>query len=135
MNKYILPNGRKIFIFGGLSVYILFSVLISLSQNVEQMWVFRFFQAVGGGFAVVNTSAIVRDVYHGKEGAKIFSIISMIIMIAPMLAPVVGFMIAALVGFTASYFHDGTLQPIFLLMMCTSFLSLSLLMLLLKRRS
>ena len=82
--------GRKIFIFGGLSVYILFSFLISQSQNIEQMWVFRFFQAVGGGFAVVNTSAIVRDVYHGKEGAKIFSIISMIIMVAPMLAPVIG---------------------------------------------
>lgn len=82
--------GRKIFIFGGLTLYILFSFLISLSQSVEQMWLFRFFQAVGGGFAVVNTSAIVRDVYHGKEGAKIFSIISMIIMIAPMLAPVIG---------------------------------------------
>lgn len=82
--------GRKMFIFGGLSVYILFSFSISLASSVEQLWIFRFFQAIGGGFAVVNTSAIVRDVYHGKEGAKIFSIISMIIMIAPMLAPVIG---------------------------------------------
>lgn len=93
--------GRKIFIFGGLSVYILFSFLISQSQNVEQLWVFRFFQAVGGGFAVVNTSAIVRDVYHGKEGAKIFSIISMIIMVAPMLAPVIG--VAILYFFSWQY--------------------------------
>ncbi|WP_373036699.1 multidrug effflux MFS transporter [Sulfurimonas sp.] len=82
--------GRKMFIFGGLSVYILFSFSISLASSVEQLWIFRFFQAIGGGFAVVNTSAIVRDIYHGKEGAKIFSIISMIIMIAPMLAPVIG---------------------------------------------
>ncbi|WP_415398075.1 multidrug effflux MFS transporter [Sulfurimonas sp. CS5] len=82
--------GRKIFIFSGLSVYIFFSFSISLASSVEQLWIFRFFQAVGGGLAVVNTSAIVRDVYHGKEGAKIFSIISMIIMIAPMLAPVIG---------------------------------------------
>jgi DHA1 family bicyclomycin/chloramphenicol resistance-like MFS transporter len=55
--------GRKIFIFGGLSVYILCSIFISLASTVEQLWVFRFFQAIGGGFAVVNTSAIVRDVY------------------------------------------------------------------------
>jgi DHA1 family bicyclomycin/chloramphenicol resistance-like MFS transporter len=82
--------GRKIFIFGGLIVYIIFSFSISLASSVEQLWIFRFFQAIGGGFAVVNTSAIVRDVFHGKEGAKIFSIISMIIMIAPMLAPVIG---------------------------------------------
>jgi len=82
--------GRKIFIFTGLGFYIIFSLLISFSSSVEQLWVFRFFQAIGGGMAVINTSAIVRDVYHGKEGAKIFSIISMIMMIAPMLAPVIG---------------------------------------------
>ncbi|MEA2050212.1 MAG: multidrug effflux MFS transporter [Campylobacterota bacterium] len=82
--------GRKIFIYLGLSLYIVFSFAISFASSVEQLWIYRFFQALGGGFAVVNTSAIVRDIYHGKEGAKIFSIISMIMMIAPMIAPVIG---------------------------------------------
>ena len=82
--------GRKIFIFVGLSIYILFSFMISIASSLEQLWVFRFFQAIGGGFAVVNTSAIVRDLFHGKEGAKVFSMISMVMMIAPMVAPVVG---------------------------------------------
>jgi len=82
--------GRKIFIFLGLSIYILFSFMISIASSVEQLWVFRFFQAIGGGFAVVNTSAIVRDLFHGKEGAKVFSMISMVMMIAPMIAPVIG---------------------------------------------
>ena len=82
--------GRKIFIFAGLVIYIIFSFLISQASSIEQLWVFRFFQAIGGGFAVVNTNAIVRDVYHGKEGAKVFSIISMIMMIAPLLAPAIG---------------------------------------------
>lgn len=93
--------GRKIFIFSGLSVYVLFSFSIAFSSSIEQLWFFRFFQALGGGFAVVNTSAMVRDVYHGKEGAKIFSIISMIIMIAPMLAPVIG--VGILYFFSWSY--------------------------------
>lgn len=82
--------GRKIFIFIGLSIYILFSFMISIASSVEQLWVFRFFQAIGGGFAVVNTSAIVRDLFHGKEGAKVFSMISMVMMIAPMVAPIIG---------------------------------------------
>ena len=82
--------GRKIFIFIGLSIYIIFSFMITLSDNIYELWLFRFFQALGGGFAVVNTNAIVRDIYSGKEGAKIFSIISMIMMIAPMLAPMIG---------------------------------------------
>lgn len=82
--------GRKLFIFIGLGVYIAFSFLISQASSVEQLWVFRFFQAVGGGFAVVNTNAIVRDIYSGKEAAKVFSIMSIIMMIAPMIAPFVG---------------------------------------------
>ncbi len=93
--------GRKIFIFLGLGIYIVFSLSISFASSVEQLWLFRFFQALGGGFAVVNTSAIVRDVYHGKEGARIFSIISMIMMIAPMLAPVIG--VGVLYFFTWRY--------------------------------
>lgn len=88
--------GRKIFIFLGLIVYILFSFLISSSTTIEQLWVFRFFQALGGGFAVVNTNAIVRDIYEGKEAAKVFSIISMIMLIAPMIAPVIGTSIIAI---------------------------------------
>lgn len=82
--------GRKILIFSGLFLYCLFSFLISYATSLEEFWFFRFFQALGGGFAVVNSSAIVRDLYSGKEGAKLFSIISVIMMIAPMIAPVIG---------------------------------------------
>jgi len=82
--------GRKMFIYTGLGVYIVFSFLISQASSVEQLWFFRFFQALGGGFAVVNTNAIVRDIFSGKEGAKVFAVISMIMMLAPMIAPVIG---------------------------------------------
>jgi len=82
--------GRKLFIFLGLLIYVVFSFLISQASNIEEVWIFRFFQAIGGGFAVVNTNAIIRDIYHGKEAARVFSIISMIMMIAPMIAPAIG---------------------------------------------
>lgn len=82
--------GRKIFIFTGLCIYIIFSFAISQASSIEQVWVFRFFQAIGGGFAIVNTNAIIRDIYHGKEAARVFSIIAMIMSVAPMVAPMVG---------------------------------------------
>lgn len=85
--------GRKIFIFTGLCLYIVFSFFISQASSLEQLWIFRFFQALGGGLTVVNTSAIVRDIYSGKKGAKIFSVIAVIMMIAPMFAPVIGALI------------------------------------------
>jgi DHA1 family bicyclomycin/chloramphenicol resistance-like MFS transporter len=72
-----------------------------MASSVEQLWAFRFFQAIGGGFAVVNTNAIVRDLFSGKEAAKVFSVISMIMMIAPMAAPVIG--ISILSFFTWKY--------------------------------
>lgn len=88
--------GRKILIYVGLFLYIIFSFLISFSATIEEFWVFRLFQAFGGGLAVVNSSAIVRDLYSGKEGAKIFSLISIVMMIAPLLAPVLGSLILSI---------------------------------------
>jgi len=85
--------GRKIIISIGLIIYIAFSVAIALSQSVEQMWVFRFFQAIGGGFAVVNMGAIVRDNFEGKKSAQVLSFVAMIMMVAPMIAPATGALI------------------------------------------
>ncbi len=85
--------GRKVVINTGLLFYIFFSYLIIQAGSVEQLWLYRFFQALGGGFAVVNTAAIVRDNFHGKESAKVFSFVSMVMMMAPMLAPTLGTLI------------------------------------------
>jgi len=90
--------GRKYFIYIGLGIYIIFSLMISLATSIEQFLIFRFIQAIGGGLAVINTNSIVRDIYHGNEGAKIFSTISMIMMIAPMIAPAIGTVILNTLG-------------------------------------
>jgi DHA1 family bicyclomycin/chloramphenicol resistance-like MFS transporter len=90
--------GRKLLIFSGLSVYMLFSFAISQAATIEQLWMYRFLQAVGGGIAVVNTGAIVRDLFSGKEAAKVFTVISMIMMIAPMIAPALGTLILEVSG-------------------------------------
>lgn len=81
--------GRKILIYIGLFLYIIFSFLISFSTSIEQFWIFRLLQAFGGGLSIVNSSAIVRDLYSGKQGSKIFSLISIIMMIAPVLGSVI----------------------------------------------
>ncbi|MBB5211713.1 multidrug effflux MFS transporter [Microbulbifer hydrolyticus] len=74
----------------GLSIFILSTALILLVNNVELLVALRFFQAVGGGFATVICGAIVRDLYHGREAARIMSMIATMMLIAPMVAPVIG---------------------------------------------
>jgi DHA1 family bicyclomycin/chloramphenicol resistance-like MFS transporter len=85
--------GRKLMINFGLLVYILFSILITYATSIDQFWFYRFMQAVGGGFAVVNMGAIVRDNFKGQQSAQVLSFVAMIMMIAPLIAPTVGALI------------------------------------------
>lgn len=82
--------GRKRIGYIGLSLYILATIAISLAQSVEQMLVLRALQAVGGGFSTVICMATVRDVYPVAELGRRFASITMIVLIAPLVAPVLG---------------------------------------------
>lgn len=82
--------GRKKTILIGLAGYSLSSLMLFFTQTLEYLYFFRATQAFLGAMATVNGGAIVRDLFHGKEAAKIFSAIASIMMIAPMVAPAFG---------------------------------------------
>ncbi len=82
--------GRKTIALTGIVLYGLSCVAIPLCPKIEYILVLRFVQAFGGGFATVTTNVFIRDWYSGKEVARFITIISMIIGIAPLLAPVLG---------------------------------------------
>ena len=83
-------HGRKPIGYIGLLFFILSSLLIIVSRSFEQLMLFRFLQALGGGLSSVIVAAIVRDNFQGKESAKVFATMGMIVMVAPMVAPAVG---------------------------------------------
>lgn len=85
--------GRKPIAFIGLLVFSVTSALMMFSVQIEQLYVMRVLQAVGGGFATVVSAAIVRDLYSGRESARVFSMIAMVMLIAPLAAPGVGALI------------------------------------------
>lgn len=58
--------------------------------TIYELWVCRFIEAFFGGIVVVNAMAIVRDKFHGKEAAKVLSLIGTIRSIAPLIAPAIG---------------------------------------------
>jgi len=82
--------GRKLIGIAGFSLFTVASVLILFAPTVESIWILRFVQAFGGGFGAVIAAAIVRDLYDGKDSAKIFTLIGLIMMVAPLIAPAVG---------------------------------------------
>ncbi|MBY4676262.1 multidrug effflux MFS transporter [Marinobacterium arenosum] len=82
--------GRKRVAVLGLLFFALSSLLITFCQTIEQMLLLRFCQAIGGGFAVVTAAATVRDFFTGKEAARVMSMMGIIMLIAPLVAPAVG---------------------------------------------
>ena len=85
--------GRKFTALLGLFLFSVSSFILFFTQSLEFLYIFRAFQAFFGAMAVVNTAAIVRVLFHGKEAAKVFSTIASIMMIAPMIAPALGSLI------------------------------------------
>ncbi|MFG6668082.1 multidrug effflux MFS transporter [Halomonas sp. HNIBRBA4712] len=82
--------GRKPVLMGGLVIFLLSSLLITTVDSLTALLGWRFVQALGGGACVVNSAAIVRDCFSGREAAKVMSTMAMIMMLAPLVAPAVG---------------------------------------------
>jgi len=82
--------GRKPVLLGGLVVFLLASLVITTADSLWALLSWRFVQALGGGATVVNSAAIVRDCFQGREAAKVMSTMAIIMLMAPLVAPVVG---------------------------------------------
>ena len=82
--------GRKPVLLGGLVVFLLASLVITSVDSLTELLAWRFVQALGGGATVVNSAAIVRDCFSGREAAKVMSTMAIIMLLAPLAAPVVG---------------------------------------------
>lgn len=82
--------GRRKSSIVGLLGFAFFSFIIIFSNTIYELWIYRFIEAFFGGLIVVNANAVVRDIFHGQEAAKIFSLIGSIRSIAPLVAPAIG---------------------------------------------
>lgn len=85
--------GKKIIITLGLSIYATSALVISQAETLLTIQVFRVIQAMGGGFSVVCISPLVRERAAGNEAAKIFGLVSLIMIGAPAIAPSLGALI------------------------------------------
>lgn len=90
--------GRKPVLLGGLVVFMLASLAITTVDSLSTLLVWRFLQALGGGACVVNSAAIVRDCFSGREAARVMSTMAMIMMLAPLVAPAVGSLLLHIAG-------------------------------------
>lgn len=82
--------GRKRPLYAGLVVYLLASVGCAVSTSIDALILMRLLQALGGCVGLVAAQALVRDIFPVSEIAQVFSLLTLVIAVSPMIAPTVG---------------------------------------------
>lgn len=90
--------GRKPVIYVGSALYIIAAAAAWASSSLEMLLVARIFQGIGCAAPRVVAMAIIRDLYSGREMARIVSIAMMIFTLVPAIAPMLGAGVIALTG-------------------------------------
>jgi MFS transporter, DHA1 family, multidrug resistance protein len=82
--------GRKPVIFACAAIYAVATVLCYFAPSLELLLFARILQGVGAAAPRVVGMAMVRDLYKGRDMARIVSFVMMIFMVMPALAPLLG---------------------------------------------
>ncbi|MGX9521095.1 multidrug effflux MFS transporter [Vibrio mediterranei] len=82
--------GRKPILLIGIGAYMLASIACAMAGSIEHLIGSRVLQAFAGSAITVVSTAIVKDMFEGREREKIMATIMSLVIIAPMVAPVLG---------------------------------------------
>jgi DHA1 family bicyclomycin/chloramphenicol resistance-like MFS transporter len=82
--------GRKVIVYVGAVIYILSAVAAWATSSLEWMLVARFIQGIGASGPRIVSLAIIRDLFVGREMARIVSIAMTIFILVPAIAPAMG---------------------------------------------
>lgn len=82
--------GRKRPLYAGLVLYVVASIACALAPSIGVLIAGRFVQAAGGAAGQVVTRAVVRDRYAGSDAARMLSSLTLVMGVAPIVAPTLG---------------------------------------------
>ena len=95
--------GRRRPIMAALVVYTVASLAIASVDTIEAMIVLRPIQALGSGSSFAVARSMFRDVLSGDALAKAMSVLMMIVLGAPIVAPFMGSLLLLVVGWRAIF--------------------------------
>ena len=96
--------GRKPILSFGLVIFVGASLACAFTTSVTQLVVFRFLQALGGCAPLVVPRAVVRDYFDGREAVRMLSMLILVMMLGPILAPFVGGQLLIRFGWRSMFF-------------------------------
>jgi len=90
--------GRRKPLIAGLLIYLVASIGCVFVPNVYWLIGLRFLMALGACSGMVASRAVVRDLFPVHEIAKVFSMLTLVMGIAPIIAPTIGGLIVTFFG-------------------------------------
>ncbi|ANJ95002.1 multidrug effflux MFS transporter [Serratia plymuthica] len=99
--------GRKKLVLGGLSIFIVGTVVGGLAGSLETLIVGRIIQALGVCAAAVLARAIARDLFEGETLARALSLTMIAAAAAPGFSPLVGSVLTTALGWRAIFILVG----------------------------
>jgi MFS transporter, DHA1 family, multidrug resistance protein len=82
--------GRRIPLLGGVAIYMLAALAANFVTDFNTLIALRFLQGAGAAASAVIGIALVRDLFVGDQMAKTLSLVFMVMMVSPILAPALG---------------------------------------------
>jgi MFS transporter, DHA1 family, multidrug resistance protein len=95
--------GRRRPLLIGVAIYVVASLLASFGRTIDGLIALRLTQALGGCAGMVISRAVVHDLFDEREAARAFSLLILVMGLAPILAPLVGGYILVLAGWRAIF--------------------------------
>ena len=83
---------------GGIAAHAVMSVLAGLAPSIEMLTAVRIGQGISGAAVAVTAMAVVRDLFTGRRAAGLLSHLTLVIGVAPILAPSLGGLLLQLTG-------------------------------------
>ena len=109
--------GKRPVLLAGFAVFVGASALLVFAHTLSDMIILRFVQAIGVGVGTVVARSIIRDYLPPQEALKAFGLLTAAMGFTPVIAPVIGGVMAPLLGLN-SVFMLLTILGIALLILC-----------------
>ncbi len=81
--------GRRPILIGGLGLYVLAALLAGLAGSFHTLLAWRFVHGLAAA-SVVVTRSVIRDLYSGRQMARVMSLTFMVFLTVPIIAPTIG---------------------------------------------
>ena len=96
-------HGRRPILIGGMAVYTVGSALCAMATSIWALIAFRVVEALGAGAVSAVSTAVVKDAFCSERREAVLSVVQVMFVIGPVLAPVVGAFIVRIANWRVTF--------------------------------